>query len=523
MTKGILVGEYWLMPGLPHFKMDCMVIRNKPGAPSREMPSQRASFFVIIIVTLLCIGLPFSGKGQEHTVLRIDSVMKVLTERTDFSGTVLVSDGGRVIYHKAFGFANREWDVRNTTSSRYKLASLGKQFTALLILQLADSGRISLDDPLVKYLPELRAPNAGRILVRHVLSHRSGIPNYHAIPLFDSLVSKRYHTLEQFVGLFADMPLLFEPGTDIQYSNLGYSALALLAERVCGRPFNELLHTRVFAPAGMEDSFTEDEQRIMPHAACGYMNTYTCYEKERYRDPSSVTGSGNVASTTGDLFKYDQALRSGKLLSAKMHKAWVTDAGGGFGLGWMLTRTPVPGGDSLTIAYHDGGNNGFTTVMYRYIEKNASIVVLSNTGAYNIFGVSSRINRALLGREVPPIKKQLISDFAKVLESEGLEAASRLFRANRSNSEYELDGGAFNVLGYNFLRKGRLDVAVRIFELNVEAFPEEANAYDSVAEGYMSQGRKSEAIVNYQRSLTLDPNNANARVMLRKLREQEGD
>ena len=458
-----------------------------------------------------------SLQAQKGKATRIDSLMRIIVERTDFSGTVLVAEEGKVTYHKAFGYASREWSVPNSVDSRYKIASLGKQFTALLILQLADSGRISLDDPLKKYVPEFSAAGSDKITIRHVLAHRSGIPNYHAIPQFDSVIARRGHSLQQFVSLYTATPLLFEPGTSVQYSNLGYSALALVLERVCAKPFSELLRQRVFATAGMNDSYTEDDTRVKPRAASGYQSSFTGYETEHYRDPSSVIGSGNVVSTTMDLFRYDQALRAGKLLSEKMHRTWVT-AGGEFGLGWMSTRTPVAGKDSLTFVYHDGGNRGFTSVMYRYIEKNACIVVLSNTGSYNVYSISSRINRVLTGRAVPPVKKQLVAEFAKVLATDGLAPATDVFRRNRENSEYEVDGGAFNVLGYHFLRKNQLTEAVGIFELLVETFPGEANAYDSLGEGYMSQGRKEEAIASYQKSLSLDPNNANARVMLEKLR-----
>lgn len=450
----------------------------------------------------------------------IDSLMSVLVERTEFSGTVLVADKGEVIYHKAFGFANREWNVPNTTDTRYKLASLGKQFTALLILQLAEKGKLRLDDPLVKYLPEYKVPGAEKILLRQVLSHTSGIPNYHVIPFFDSIVNKQRRTLEQFVELFIDKPLLFESGAGSQYSNLGYSALALVAQRVGGKPFSELLRTMIFEPAGMADSFTEDDPRVMPRMADGYVNIYTGYEREQYRDPSSVIGAGHVVSTTLDLFRYDRALRSGKLLSKQMQEAWVKPAGGGFGLGWMVMRYPVPGQDSVTVAYHDGGNSGFTTVMYRFLENDRCIVALSNTGVYNIYGVAGRIGRLLHGRESVPVKRLLAAEFVRKLEREGRDAAAEFFRQHRHDAEYEMDGDAFNVLGYQLLRKGRVEDAVRVFELNVEAFPEVANAYDSLAEGYMNQGRRELAIANYQKSLELDPNNANAKVMLEKLAQK---
>ncbi|WKZ64975.1 MAG: serine hydrolase [Flavobacteriales bacterium] len=448
---------------------------------------------------------------------RIDSLMRVIADRTEFSGTVLVADRGEVIYHKAFGLASREWNVPNTVESRYKLASLSKQFTALLILQLAHEGKLSLDDPLVKHIPAYRVQHAERITLRHVLSHTSGIPNYHVIPGFDSVVAKQPRTLERFVDLFLDKPLLFEPGSASHYSNLGYSALALVVERVTGKPFSEQLRTRVFEPAGMVDSFTEDDPRVMPRMAQGYVNTWTSYDREAYRDPSSVIGSGHVSSTTMDLFRYDRALRNGTLLPTHLQAAWIRPVRGDFGLGWMVMRYFVPGRDSVTVAYHDGGNRGFTTVMYRFIENDRCIVVLSNTSMYDIYGVAGRIARILHGREVPPVKRPLVQAIARILKNEGREQALAFFRRHRSDPEYTLDGAAANSLGYLLMGQGRLEDAVCVFELNVEAFPEVADPYDSLAEGYMKQGRRELAIANYKHSLELDPHNENAKVMLKKL------
>ncbi|HNR55021.1 MAG TPA: serine hydrolase [Flavobacteriales bacterium] len=469
------------------------------------------------IALFLLLALPVITRAQ---VARIDSLMQVIADRTDFSGTVLVGDQGEVIYHKAFGLANREWNVPNTIRSRYKLASLGKQFTALLILQMVDEGKVALDDPLVKYIPAYRVKDAERITLRQVLSHTSGMPNYHAIPDFDSIVAKQPRTLERFVDLFMDKPLLFEPGSASHYTNLGYSALALVAQRVGGLPFSELLRTKIFEPAGMLDSFTEDDQAVKPHMTNGYVNTWTGYDREAYRDPSSVIGSGNVTSTAMDLFRYDQALRNGKLLSDSMQREWIEPVLGDHALGWMVMRVAGEDQDSLTIAYHDGGNRGFTTVMYRFIGTDRCIVVLSNTGMYDVYAVAGRISRILRGQVVPPVQIPLVAAFARVLGNEGRDPACTFFRQHRNDPAYSLDGAAVNMLGYQLMGRGRLEDAICVFQMNVEAFPEVGDPYDSLAEAYMKQGRRELAIANYQRSLELDPQNDNAKVMLQKLGAQ---
>lgn len=450
---------------------------------------------------------------------RMDSLMHVFVDRTGFNGTVLVSDGGKPIYSKAFGMANREWNVPNTTDTRFKLASLGKQFTALLIMQLVEAGKLRLDDKLVSYIPEISARNADRITVRQLLNHTSGIPNYHVIPDFDSNIAKRSLSHAEFLALFKDKDLLFDPGTRFQYTNLGYFLLALIAERVSGVPYDALIRSRVFKPARMNETYLEDSAAVMERAASGYVNDYTHLEPARYRDPSSVFGAGHVASTTGDLFRYDQALRAGNLLSAKNQQAMYTPGLNEYGFGWWATRYPVPQHDSVTLVHHDGGTSGAATVMYRFLEDDRCVVVLSNVSPYDCYPVASALARVLYDRPYELPKRSLVERFARTLDGKGIVAARTEFVTLKKRAdEYELDGVAFNQLGYHYLRSGRLDEAVAVFELNVEAFPEVGDPYDSLAEAYAAQGRKELAITNYEHALRLDPNNSNAAVMLRRLR-----
>jgi CubicO group peptidase (beta-lactamase class C family) len=338
------------------------------------------------------------------------------------------------------------------------------------------------------------------------------------IPDFDEVVAKRSLSNAQFLDLFKDKELLFEPGTRFQYTNLGYFLLGLIAERVSGRSYGALLRESVLRPAHMSDTFLEDTAAVMARTASGYENAYTHFTPARYRDPSSVFAAGNVASTAMDLFRYDQALRSATLLDTADQRAMYTPGMDEYGYGWMITRYPVPGQDSVTLVYHDGGTSGAASVMYRFLESDRCVVVLSNVSPYDCYPIARDLSRVLHGRPYDLPKRSLVERFARTLEERGNDAAVKEFRLLKANeAEYELDGVAFNQLGYQYLRKNRLQEAVAVFQLNVEAFPQVADPYDSLAEGYMRQGRSELAIANYRRSLELDPNNANASVMLKRL------
>lgn len=475
-----------------------------------------------LLSVVLCILLPapeqWLDEAEDPRTARLDSLMQAFASVTEFSGAVLVGERGTVLYEKAFGLASREWNVPNTVDTRFRLASLSKQFTALLIMQLAQDGTLSLDDPVKRHVPELSAPGVEKATVRQLLSHTSGIPNYHVIPDYDGTVARLPHTRESYLALFKDAPLLFTPGTQYQYTNLGYFLLALIAERTTHRSFNTLLNERIFAPAGMWDTYTEDTNVVMERSTAGYENVYTHFAPAKHRDPSSLLGGGGVSSTVGDLFKYDQALRSGKLLPLEAQRRMYTPVLEGYGYGWMVTSYPVPQQDSVTLVYHDGGNSGASTVMYRFLENDRCVIVLSNVSPTDCYAVARGLGRILHGRAYDRPKRSLVQQLARTLERSGIAAAQQEFRTLRKNTDaYELDGVACNLLGYHYLRSGRLKEAVAVFELNVEAFPDVGDPYDSLAEAYMAEGRNELAITNYKRSLELDPNNSNARVMLEKL------
>ena len=229
-----------------------------------------------------------------------------------------------------------------------------------------------------------------------------------------------------------------------------------------------------------------------------------------------------MSSTVGDLFKYDQALRSGKLLPLEAQRSMYTPVLEGYGYGWMVTTYPVPQQDSVTLVYHDGGNSGASTVLYRFLENDRCVIVLSNVSPTDCYAVARGLARILHGRPYDRPKRSLVQQLARTLERSGIATAQKEFRELRRNTDaYELDGVACNLLGYHYLRSGRLKEAVAVFELNVEAFPDVGDPYDSLAEAYMAEGRNDLAIANYNRSLELDPNNSNARVMLEKLRAKQ--
>ncbi|MBP6335117.1 MAG: serine hydrolase [Bacteroidia bacterium] len=472
----------------------------------------------------ICIFLLFSVtllKGQSKEA-EIDSIVQLFVEYTHFNGSVLAAENGEVVYKNAFGYANMEWQIPNTTKTRFKLASLGKQFTALLIMQMVEEGKIELTGKICDYIPDYPKESGTIITIHQLLTHTSGIPNYHVISDYSPNQGRAY-TRDEYLNLFKNKPLMFTPGTQSYYSNLGYFVLGYILEKVSGKSYTQLLKEKIFEPAGMTNSNCEEEKHIIPNMAYGYNFIYTGYEPAHYRHPSQVFGAGNIMTTVEDFLKYDQALHNNILLSEKYLKQINTRHPKASGYGWNISTYPKSESDSVTLATHDGGTFGFVSVAYRFLEDKKLIVVFSNSSPYDVYGLASSIGRVLYNRKRLYPKKSYVEEFAVTVSKFSVDSAVTQFHFLKKNEPdlYSLESEAFNLLGYSYLESRQFEAAIAVFKINVGAFPDDGNLYDSLAEAYMLNGQRELAIFNYKKALELDPNNSNSKVMLAKLLESK--
>jgi CubicO group peptidase (beta-lactamase class C family) len=172
---------------------------------------------------------------------------------------VLVADGGKVIYKKGFGMANMEWEIPNQTDTKFRIGSVTKQFTATLVLQLTEEGKIKLDGKITDYLPDYRKDTGDKVTIHHLLNHTSGIPSYTGLPGFFQNESRNPYGVKEFVKKFASGDLEFEPGSKFSYNNSGYFLLGAIIEQVTGKPYARVLQERIFDPLGMKDTGYDDD------------------------------------------------------------------------------------------------------------------------------------------------------------------------------------------------------------------------------------------------------------------------
>ena len=460
----------------------------------------------------------------QNTVARIDALMKSYAAQGRFSGSVLVADHGRVIYRKGFGWANAEWKIPNTPDTKFRIGSITKQFTAMLVMQLVEAGRLRLDGNIGDYLPEYPAGPGRAITIHQLLTHTSGLPNYTALPRFFPELSRNPYRPVDLLGLFDSLPLDFAPGSRWSYSNSGYITLGVIIERVAGRLFDVVLREKILGPLGLKDTGYDWSATVLDNRADGYRRGFDGDEHASYIDMSTPFSAGAMYSTVEDLYRWDQALAARKLLSQESYAKYLAPQvqarpGFEYGYGWSYAWVDRgPGRDSVMSVRHNGGINGFQSCNFMIPEDGVAIIWLDNTSQDS--EVQEAIAGLLYGRPVAAPRAPIGRTIYPIILRQGADSAIRRYHElkRQAPARYEFSETEVNLLGYHLLQHGRAAAAVQILALNAEEHPESSNAYDSLGEAWLATGDTAKAVVSYQRSLKLDPGNQNAAQLLQRLR-----
>lgn len=477
----------------------------------------------VLLLALLC-QISFAHPADTpDNVPKIDKLMLQYVECCAFTGTVLVSEHDKVIFTKGYGLANREWNIPNTSDVKFRLGSITKQFTSMLILQQVAKGTIKLDGHLSDYLPYYRQDTGSKVTISQLLSHTSGIPSYTDDPKFFPDVSRNYYTVDDFVKKFCSGDLQFEPGTKFHYDNSGFFLLGAILEHVTGKTYEALLKENILVPLGMKDSGYDHYADILPKRASGYQQGLTGVVNAPYLDMALPYAAGSLYSTVEDLYRWDQALYTDKLVPHDLKQKLFTPNLENYGYGWDIRTIPAdePGAGE-TIISHGGGINGFNTLEQRFLGEHDLIVIFNNTPGANLGEMAKGIRAILHGQEPATPKRSLVHDLGEIVVNRGVDAAIAQYRELKRTSPntYNFDERALNQLGYMLLETSRNADAISIFNLNVEEYPKSGNVYDSLAEAYAKDGQKEKAIANYRKSLELDPKNQNAADKLKELEKK---
>ena len=290
---------------------------------------------------------------------------------------VIVVQKGEILYRGARGLANLELGVPLRPESVFRIGSVTKQFTAAAILLLAEEGKLSISDPITKFLPDYQVQ--GRLVtIQHLLSHTSGIPNYTEVPAWRATLRNDV-SVQQLVDIFQDKPFDFAPGERWKYDNSGYILLGAIIEKISGEKYADFLRTRIFEPLGMKNSRYEDLARLVPGRVAGYMREGTGWRNADYLSMSQPYSAGAIISTVDDLARWNAAIEAGELLKpASWQRASTSFALADgtltrYGAGWIIGRV----GPIATVE-HGGGINGFNAYVLRAPAQQLYVAVLTN-------------------------------------------------------------------------------------------------------------------------------------------------
>jgi CubicO group peptidase (beta-lactamase class C family) len=466
-----------------------------------------------VLGMLIVLAFQASAFAQEKA-RRIDEIVTLYRNYGQFNGAALVAENGKVIYKKGIGLANMEWDIPNEPDTKFRLGSITKQFTATLILQLVEQGKIKLDGRVSDYLPDYRKDTGARITIHHLLSHTSGVPNYTAAPGFSENVSRNPFEVDDFVKKYASGDLEFEPGAKFNYSNSGYFLLGAIIEKVTGKPYEQVLKEKILDPLGMKNSGYDHYGTVLSKRAAGYVKTQRGYENAPYLDMTIPYAAGSIYSTVEDLFLWDQGLYGDKVLSAGSKELMFKPNLENYGYGFSIRKATLgPRKIIAPVIEHNGGINGFSTTIVRLVGDKRLVVLLDNTsqGRY-LDGIALAITNILYDQPYASPKRSITEGLLRLVVENGVAAAIRRYRELKAQNanEYDFSEMELNALGYQLLQMKRVAEAIEIFKLNVEAYPQAANTYDSLGEAYMTHGDKDLAITNYKKSLELNPQNTGA-------------
>lgn len=348
-------------------------------------PSPRPA---LALAALCLVAIP--AARAEDPASKFETYMDACARVDQFSGSVLVSKDGAVVFRKGYGLANAEHGVPNTPATKFRLGSITKQFTAMAILILQEQGKLRVDDPVGKYVDDAPGTWDG-VTLHHLLTHTSGIHSYTSDLSYLTQMAQP-ETVKGMIARFKDRPLDFKPGEKFAYSNSGYYLLGAVIEKASGTTYEAFLKRAIFDPLDMKDTGYDHPRTVLPLRASGYDRTDAGLRNAPYLDMMQPYAAGSLYSTVDDLARWDRALSEGKLISKDSYARMYTPAKADYAYGWSVTTRA-----GRREIGHGGGINGFVTQILRYPEQKVCVVVLCNVIPQNPGKVARDLAAIALG------------------------------------------------------------------------------------------------------------------------------
>ena len=428
-----------------------------------------------LLFLIALVFVVFECKSQtDQSIQKIEQYLHELAKDKDFSLGISISKAGTVLLEKAFGYASREHSVLNKLDTKFNIASIGKLFTAVSILQLKEQNKIGLDQTIGTYLPEF--PHAGirdSVTIHQLLTHTSGLPLWFS-ESFDRTDKFDYLNLADYRSLYEDLTIDRAKVGKNNYSNVGYILLGFLIEEISGRSYQAYLNAHIFEPLDMQETNVWKLTDIIPNVAVGYIRP--AHEKDEWKTNYHLnkgsSPAGGTYSSTSDLLKFYHGLLSNQLLKQEttqlMFAPKVKTYYGHYGYGIGINKN-----NDQTIIGHLGGYYGVRGELMWYKESNYIISILANSDQTDYTDISTFIKVELTGTEK---EKQAYQNTLDFISTENFATSELNKEAIKDLDKDDFDEALLQIKGYHFFNNKDYKRAKQYFNLNRLLFPESESA-----------------------------------------------
>lgn len=482
--------------------------------------------FIICLTLIVFVTTTYGqNRNREQTIQRIETYLSKLG-KAGFDGSVVVEENGEKCISKGFGYSNREKQIKNSPHTIFDIGSITKQFTAAAILKLEMQGKLSTDDKIAGFFNNIPEDKVS-ITIHDLLRHQSGLV---------SNVGKDFDKISEaeFLDKVFSSTLKFTPGTNFSYSNIGYSLLAMIIEKVSGTNYETYLYENLWRPAKMETTGYTRPAFDTNLIAVGYYQNDSVWGKPTGKEWDKTApywhlkGNGGILSTTEDMYRWHQSLMTDLVLSTQAKQKLYhpglraqENKTSYYAYGWFVSRTSR----NTTQVSHDGTNRIFYAHFLRYIDENTTLIMLSNQYHPGFNNVNHEISKIIFNPdykpEIPGTDNKENRDFTtriiRTIKESGLEKAKTAYK-KRKRSEQLLEFMMRNE-GFNHIDNNQPGIAMQIFEMNVFVYPKSAKALQGLGEGYMETGKKELALKYLKQSLSMNSENPFVVDLIKKLEQ----
>ena len=429
-----------------------------------------------------------------------------------FSGVILIAEGGKPFYQKAFGYADIENKIPNTINTKFRIGSINKTYTDILLLQLMEKGKLSLDDKLSQYLGGFPKETSEKVTIKHLMTHTAGFGDIF-IPKYINNI-RDYKSIDDILPLLRDEPLQYQPGTDQRYSNYGYIVLGAILEKITGKSFASLLEENIFQVLGHTNTHCEIAENIEGEAK-SYRFTLSGKKVDHTPKLEYPTPDGGMYSTAKELYEFMQSIFYDERLitnDSKLLKTFDYEPKKGYTWEKVLESPNAAIGDA-------GGGPGVNTVVEMLLKDNFTVMVLANTDGGIAEEIGIKLFRFYRGKNIEAPKLPAANFVYQQIEQNGIDNVKANFKKILQDNGYgRPDPMILNRIGYALMNEDQLEMAIAVFHANVDLFPKEANPYDSLGEAYYNKGDMASDRKYYKKALEIDPEMTSARMMLKELK-----